>query len=166
VLDSLPPCFLHKPIGDIDLEAGCADDVCQGDTIEAWIAQLDAEPECEGIGGPYSNCVWEGWALAGLFDDEDNDGQPDAEGRTDRVHLLPGHAGSTLDGLGTEQAVRCWVDALGTPDLLTFDKVAGSLMIEELYYDDLGLYVYDWEADDGRSHADGEVDNVFLFGAP
>jgi hypothetical protein len=166
VLDNLPPCFLHKPIGDIDLEAGCADGACVEQTIEQWRAALGGDAdECTAIGGPLTSCIWDERRIAGLFDDDDDDGVPDPGGRTDRVQLLPGHPGSTLDGLGTEQGPRCWLEALGTPDVLTYEKVAGTLLLEEMYFDDLRLYVYDWETEDGLNHGDGLVDNIFLFGA-
>ncbi len=165
-LSNLPPCFPHKPIGDIDFEAGCADNACVDDTFEEWTEALGAPDACDSasFSNTQSSCTWGERGILSLFEDEDEDTQPDIGSTADRVHLLPGHPGATLDGLGTDIEPRCYIDALGTPREVDFIKVSGTLLVEALRYDRPTVQAFDWVTVDGPDHADGIIDNVLLFG--
>lgn len=167
VIEGLPGCVPHKPTGEIDLDGGCVEGACAGDTWLAVSAALGEGWSCADASwsSEWRYCHWDG-RIQGLFPDEDQDDVPDPDGRTDWLRLYGGYRGATTDGVGVDQSVRCWTDRLGVPTAATWVDHAGVLGLEELYWDGYGVYLYDTSSPAGGGTPDGVVDDAYLFGAP
>ncbi|MCB9698276.1 MAG: hypothetical protein H6738_15970 [Alphaproteobacteria bacterium] len=159
-----PPCRLAESGTRLDLAAGCADGVCDGDTYEEVTAVLgsgscgdsDVVPET-------SFCDWQGGALNSHFDDLGLDGQPDPGATARGVYLREGWSGTDLDGLGLRVSLACWYEVLGEP--LDEVRVAdGSAQrVVSMVFDVQGatLFVDDQELLEGY---DGSTSRLALFG--
>ncbi|MCB9689610.1 MAG: hypothetical protein H6738_11260 [Alphaproteobacteria bacterium] len=156
-IEATPPCILDKPDGRLDLETGCADGICVGDTYERMAALL-GEGECVADASfPTAlYCTFDP-GLQGLFADEDEDGIPDEEAETPWLRLLSRWPYATADGLGMGTSARCWTEILGTPSSAWFTDRAGSLALDGMVWDRYGLEVHDWQDDDGL------IDTAYLF---
>jgi hypothetical protein len=166
-LDTLPPCESESPDGAIDIANGCADGACVGMAAPEISAILDTEPDCTvaSWNDAKQYCLWP-MGIEGLFDDEDEDGMPDDEAPTERIHLVPPYAGQTEEGSGVAVNVSCYLDDLGYPDVIVYHDVGGTLMVQDLIYDRYGLKAYDWGDDNDTNRPDGRIDNLYLYGEP
>ena len=161
-IEALAPCVsIADPDGSVDLDGGCVDDACAGATFAQIDAALEGDAGCATASWSeeWVYCTWPA-QVEGLFPDFDRDGVGDPDGRTDWIHLRPGFAGATPEGVGVGVSPRCWVDLLGVPGAATWVDVSGALALQDLYWPDYGVDVHDW---DGAP--DGAVDDVYLFGA-
>ncbi|MEZ4323293.1 MAG: hypothetical protein R3F61_37865 [Myxococcota bacterium] len=152
----------------IDIARGCASGACADDTFVEMVEALGDEVVC--VTTTFDNkqvyCTWEALGVDGLFLDDDRDTVPDANRRTDRIHLFPPYPGSTADGVGIGANVSCFIDSLGHPDRMVVYDVGGELMVRDLLYDQYGLSAYDQGTDDESGLPNGYVDNMYLYGAP
>jgi hypothetical protein len=166
-LAALPPCESTDPDGAIDLAPGCADGACVGMTVDEMASVLGSEPSCQVASWSDQKqlCLWD-MGIEGLFEDEDEDGQPDAESVTERIHLLPPYAGQTPQGSGVAVQVSCFIEDLGKPEYIEFEDEGGTLMLTDLIYTRYGLNAYDWGSDSTTDGADGRIDNLYLYGEP
>ncbi|HHO49781.1 MAG TPA: hypothetical protein ENK18_02655 [Deltaproteobacteria bacterium] len=163
-LEHLPDCVPHKPAAEIDLDRGCAADACAGDTFVELDLSLGEDPDCEPLDGTdLLECTWRGEVAARFRGSGD---RPDDGTRTDEIHLLSGYDGATAEGLGPDIAPRCFIEELGTPDLVVVEDVGGALFVSQMTYERYGLIVLDWLDEDGGPRADGIVDQLRLSGAP
>lgn len=163
-LEHLPDCVPHRPAALIDLERGCADEACAGDTFADLDLSLGSEPDCEALDGTdLLECVW-GQTVAARF--RASGDLPDDNTRTDELHLLTGYDGATPEGLGPDVVPRCFIEELGNPDLVVVEDVGGTLFVTQMTYERYGLIVLDWLDASGERRADGVVDQLRLSGAP
>lgn len=166
VLASLPPCGEPATAnGAIDLESGCVEAVCVGATEPEITLAMGYDPVCVPTGSATKvYCTWAP-SIEGMFADADADAWADPEATNERVHLFPGYTGGTIDGLGIGVPPSCFVDVLGSPDWIAFRDVGGNLLIQDMSWDRYGLNAYDWGWDDGSGVPDGNLDNLYLYGA-
>ena len=164
VLENGPACEPGLGPQTIDLGAGCVAGACAGDTLQAWTDQL-GEPDCAttSFDSERAYCTWP-QGIDGLYDDPDEDGQPDPEATSSRVHVFAPFDGTGPGGMGVHRRVSCFVDALGVPDRVLHLQDGGELVPEELHWDSLGLSAYDWTDLNGAEDHDGALDNLYLFG--
>lgn len=165
-LEALPACEPAGPGPAIDVARGCANAACAGDLyadmVEALGDQVTCATAAQDVRLVY--CTWEELGIDGLFRDEDQNRVPDAQARTDRIHLFVGHLGALPGGGGIASNLSCFVDELGVPSRMNTVDVAGHLLIRELIYDELGLFAYDLGDDDESGLPNGYVDNIYLYG--
>ena len=98
--------------GRIDLELGCADEVCSGRDFHETEAAMGGDAVCTG-NSSVLRCTFANGAMV-TVEDEDLDGEPDP-GPIGWVRLGPAFDGTTTSGLGVGVEMRCFVDQLGTP---------------------------------------------------
>ena len=160
----LEPCHGLRPSNGMDLESGCAGELCQGDLYDVAVAKLGPPETCfEANDDAY--CTWPS-GLGGRWDDEDDDLLPDPGTRNQRVNVTAPFAYGTKSGLGLWMPYSCYVDQLGPPDDLTLVDTEDGLFIERMNFEGVGLLAYDLYDLDGRSGADGLLDTLYLYGAP
>ncbi len=161
--DLLEPCYGLRPSPQMDLESGCAGDLCEGDLFDVAVAKLGEPYTCyEANGDAY--CDWRS-GVSGRWDDENDDLVPDAGSRNERVLVRAPFAYGTEAGLGLWMPYSCFVDQLGPPDDLTLVETEDGLFIERMNFDAVGLLAYDLIDREGRAGADGELDTLYLYGA-
>jgi hypothetical protein len=167
-LDELPTCPSQQGDGTIDLLAGCQEVACPGTTYDEISDSVHDWPDCTTASWDDERvyCTWQEAGIEGLFADSDEDTVPDPDAGNERVRLLPPNEARTDDGLGVGTPPSCWVDALGPPDWIGIDDVAGTLEIQEMFWERYGVNVYDWGTDDDSGKANGLIDNVYLYGPP
>lgn len=151
-----PACVLAKPDGRLDLDAGCADGLCVGDTFERMSSILGPGECVAGSEGLF--CTFEPPGLQGLFADADADGLPDPESATPWLRVLSTFPYATVGGLGMGTSTRCWTEQLGIPSDAWFVDRAGTLAFDGMVWDAYGVEVHDWADDDGL------VDTAYLLG--
>lgn len=160
----MEPCVGLRPSTQVDLEAGCAGDLCAGDLYTVALLVMGEPAECfSGSGDVY--CSWT-TGLGGRWDDDDADGIPDPTARNIRVQVEEPFVPGTASGLGIWMPPSCYVDALGTPDDLTLIDTDEGLFLERINYDAYGLLAYDLIDLEGRAGPDGLIDALYLYGAP
>ncbi len=166
-LDTLPPCESDSPDGAIDVENGCASGACVHMPESEMSAALGMDPECTPASWSNTNvyCLWPS-GIEGLFEDNDQNGWPDEDAPNDRIHLIPPYTGQTPDGSGVAVNVSCFIEDFGYPEIVVYYDVGGTLMVQDLIYDQYGLRAYDWGTDNETDSPDGRIDNVYLYGAP
>jgi len=166
-LDALAPCESTAPDGAIEIAPGCADGACVGMTATEMTTVLGFEPSCEVASWSDAKqyCLWE-TGIEGLFDDLDEDGVPDDDALTERIHLLPPYAGQTPLGSGVAVQVSCYLEDMGYPDSMTYEDFGGTLMLTDLIYDRYGVKAYDRGTDNDTDSPDGRIDNLYLYGHP
>lgn len=167
VIDGIADCVPLKPTGEVEIDGGCVEGACAGDTWDEVKAELGDDVSCSQASwsDQWRYCTWDD-RIQGLFPDEDRSGAPDGAGRTDWLRLTGDYRGATVDGLGLGQSPRCWTDQLGVPTTALWVDSGGALFLEELVWDSYGVYLYDAISVDGAGTPDGRVDDVYLFGAP
>jgi len=166
-LDSLPPCESTEPDGAIDIAPGCADGACVGMSAIEMTDVLGSEPSCQVASWSETKqyCLWE-MGIEGLFDDLDEDGVPDEDAITERIHLVPPYPGQTALGSGIAVQVSCYLEDLGLPDEVVYEDFGGALHLTDLIYDRYGVKAYDWGSDTDNDSPDGRIDNLYLYGHP
>lgn len=131
VLAALPACVPGATDGRLDLQHGCADDVCVGDAPDQAVATLGEPDEIYEFSYSYngyeSGSLYYVWAigLELIYEDDDQDGVPDttiwsSPSAYALMISLPWDGG-TSDGLGLGASLSCFVDAFGTPGSVDFD---------------------------------------------
>ncbi len=154
-LAAMPACEPGADDGRFDVEGACADGACIGST---WAEAKDAlgRPGCAYVvDGAY--CSWnDGLVMA--FADADADGTPDDGARAFLLAVNPPWDGGTDDGLALDASLRCFVDALGTPDAVSFGATEDGWVVRTLAWDDRFLNVYDFQDADGAGGPDGLPD--------
>lgn len=160
--DALPACTLLEPGSRIEVDAGCADGACDGETYDAIVASLGEEGECETLSG-FAFCQWQEGGLTSLFTDDDGDAVPDTGATAAGIHLAPPYDGTTEDGLGVGVSMRCWLDVYGWTDEVEYLTIDGAASITELWWPDRGLFVDDFSPAEGEA-PDGYADALSLFG--
>lgn len=123
LLDAMEPCDAPETgDGRLDLDAGCADDVCAGGFVGTINAAMGEEARCiqpyPGV-AEYLECTWSNGAVGGVYD-LDGDGVPGEDALVLLVIVEDDFDGTTADGFGIGDRVSCLVDSLGAPDELSF----------------------------------------------
>lgn len=167
LLEALPACVPSEGPVTLDLVAGCADGACVGMSVDEVDAALGTSGTCE----PYSfdpttiGCDWPN-GISISFDDLDEDGSVDPGSRADALSLRPPFSGATEDGLGLGASMRCFLDHLGAPESVTWDREGSEYLVSRLDFFDEGVFVTDDGFSDLSFRPDGRVDSLYLFGAP
>ena len=158
-----PDCILEKGDGRIDLDFGCADDVCVGRNY-GEIAELMGEGDCyfyQGYG--YGYCTWGG--AGGYFLDADDDLLPDEFYYLSYVMIVPGYTGHTELGAGPNLSMSCWTETEGDPDAVEFSVgYTGEYQIGQITYYSPGTVIYDAVGADYSYESDGRSDYIYLYG--
>ena len=136
--ESLPPCE-RLPVGDE------GDRINRSDEYDLGVAF------CEGRGG----------AIQANFDDDNNDGIPDAGDEAFGLYLYEPYAGSSAGGLGVGVSLRCFLeDFIAINDIET-NEVDGETQIVEVFFDNPSMFIHD---DYVLGEYDGLVSWISLYG--
>lgn len=170
VLDALPACEPASDDGRLDLDAGCADGICSYMTYEEIVAGTGDEGDCDSYyyrSGSYEfggvSCAFDGVSVS--FDDEDVDGIPDEGSYTYGVSVDAPFDGGTVDGLGIDASMSCFVEALGYPDSVSFAVSGRDWGIRSASWSDHGVYAYDYYDARGNYEPDTYVDGISTYGS-
>jgi len=157
-----PACAADLGDGRIDLDTQCADGACAGDSQADWVAALGSDANCKAsYAGDSYRCSWEN-GLTGYFDDDDGDGLPDDAAEAVVVFVDLPYSGTSADGLGLGVSVECFGEALGVPDTLAMERIAGGWFVTEAHYDASHLDIEDSTSPDEIGDPDGLVDALRL----
>ena len=168
VLLGQPDCIRREATGEIDLTAGCADRACVGDdfaTIDNAVGGFGSR-QCIDRSSNETECFWGGVIGARFPSDPSEPDTPAAGEGADRIRLLSRYQGASADGLGTRIGTRCFVEVLGSPDLVVFENVEGSLLVSQIEFDRFGLVALDDDDGRGNEQPDGTIDELLILGAP
>lgn len=101
------------------------------------------------------------------FQDSDYDGVPDPDYQVFGIYVDENYDGRTVDGLGPDESMRCFLDALGQPpdEDMGWHVEGEAWYLVELYYADLSLFVNDYSWESGGGRPDGTADGLSIFGA-
>jgi hypothetical protein len=170
LLDQVAQECTTVPAGDaLDFVNGCASNACAGMTYVEMNAALSEDGICEGYTVTYpdftysnTNCEWRDGEIKGFFDDDDNDGVPDAEDTTYAIYLNLPYTGSSPKGLGLGASMGCFLQEFGTPEGVSFEIDAFDYMLERMEFAD--FVVYDYRENAGTYYdPDGLVDRITLY---
>lgn len=160
-LELLPACE-PRDIGDrLDVAAGCADGLCAGDSFTQMNAANGTEGSCDPsfFDDDYLYCNWGGEVFA-FFDDDDNDGVPDADDTAIGIYIHDEYQGTDGNGHGIGVSLRCWLDEYGEPADIDYEvDDRGYYSVQSLDYDDPNMIVQTSLFD-----GDGYTDHISLFG--
>jgi hypothetical protein len=157
-LADLPRCEPGSDDGALDVEAGCAGDVCLGTPWPEATATLGDPGSCIYIVDG-AVCFWD-LGLVISFADTEADGTPDDDATAYAIAVNPPFDGGTVDGLALDASLGCFVDALGDPDAVSFGHYDEAWLVRSLAWNDLFFTVYDFDAADGIGQPDGLPDFV------
>lgn len=159
--ESLPPCE-RLPVGDeVDLINGCIEGACVFDTFADINAKLGEAGACDEYDLGVAFCEWRGGAIQANFDDDNNDGIPDAGDEAFGLYLYEPYAGSSAGGLGVGVSLRCFLeDFIAINDIET-NEVDGEIQIVEVFFDNPSMFVHD---DYVLGEYDGLVSWISLYG--
>lgn len=106
-LEQLPDCAPLATGDRLDIESGCADGLCAGSSFSQLNAENGVTGDCEAsFDDDYLYCNWGGEVFA-FFDDEDNDGVPDADDTAYGIYIHDEWDGTDADGLGIGVSPAC-----------------------------------------------------------
>ncbi|MEO0602253.1 MAG: hypothetical protein AAF211_12500 [Myxococcota bacterium] len=166
-LENLPACMAREPGDAIDFGAGCVDARCADDRFDAFVVSFgepSACPTIDTLGQQYECAFGEG--RFAVFVSDAGLERPDPEARAAYLRIRGAFEGADPDGLGVGVAPSCFVDELGLPDTVEFERASGVLTVSELRWDVTGpgaaLVIRDVE-NGGGGGPDGEIDNLFLL---
>lgn len=162
-LDALADCTPLAAGDRLDVADACADGVCLGDTLEEADAAYGSAAFCLVVGDG-TVCFW-GDGVLGTLADADADGVPDPGARIWVLQVLDPWDGSSAEGLGLGLGLGCFVDALGTPDSLSFTAVDGALV--PAYAEWTAAYVSAYDVQDASFAfvPDGKVESIVFKNA-
>jgi hypothetical protein len=165
--EALPACERLDASDDLDLINGCVEGACVNDTYADLNAALGEVGECDEYDLGIAFCEWRGGAIHANFDDDDNDGVPDAGDEAFGLYVYDDYRGSSAGGLGIGVSLRCFLeDFIAIYDTET-KEIDGDVQIVEVHFDNPSMIVDDaWliYVDDPDSTYDGYVSRISLFG--
>ncbi|MFZ5477549.1 MAG: hypothetical protein ACOZNI_12305 [Myxococcota bacterium] len=152
VFDTLEACSPGSDDGRLDVEGGCADDVCLGDT---WpdVRSVKGRTTCYTLLA-VAHCYWDDGQLV-AFPDEDEDGTPDEDAGAVIVALNQPWDGGSDEGLALDANAGCFVDVLGLPDGISMTATSEGWALRALEWSEHRFSFYDFSDDDGVSGPDG-----------
>ncbi|MFK7927725.1 MAG: hypothetical protein AB8H79_06035 [Myxococcota bacterium] len=131
-------CEPLPPGEGLDLIGLCAGGVCLHDTV-AQAIEAGGAPSCEASGSQLLSCEWSGmWAI---LKDDDLDGEPDPDGRIERLQLDASFVGPDADGLGIGVDISCFLATLPPPDRMGLMRDGDSVLPAELFWDAKQVHV-------------------------
>lgn len=153
-LADLTPCDRLQDTEGLDLEARCAGPVCLGRDVGFVVDQAGAG-DCYAVGSGF-RCTWDGVDVP--VEDRNGDGEPDRDHVVDRF-FLNGVRHASPEGLGVGASMSCFVETLGTPQIVGVVATDDGPRIGELYWDRLQLRVssnvyYTRRLGEAQLHAD------------
>lgn len=154
----LRPCDATPGTG-LDLEAGCAQGVCVGDTFEDWRAVLGDPNDCD-ASGTFARCDWDASGLAGSFDDADDNGIPDPGSVPAFVNVTSPAAGFSSGGLGVDVSFACFVQQLGAPEDIQTEQ--GQVVDLDFVTSGARVLTADFSGQQDLLTPDGFVDLILL----
>ena len=166
-LMSLGDCEPLGARGEVEPAEGCASGACAGMTYPEINEVLAEEGTCATASGNSERvyCTWQ-VGIDGYFVDADKDTLPDSGAKTSRIHVFAPYTGALSQGAGIESTPACYVQELGEPDWVVLEDVEGVLVARELKWSSVGLDLYDRGNDDGSGVPEGDIDEMYLYGAP
>ena len=136
VLDALAACEPLPGDGRIDLERACADDACASMTYDEMNAALGEDGDCMGWTPTQVKCTWSN-GIYRLFADADDDDIPDEDFESGVLWLDVPYDGATLDGLGVDVPLSCFIEVLGYPQHLDFYGWNGDYSVSHMQWDEM-----------------------------
>ncbi len=162
-LDALGACAPGEPGDRLDIDGGCFDGVCLGQTLAQADAAFGSPGFCLAF-GTSALCFW-GDGILGSATDTDGDGNPDEGARLWAVQAIDPWDGADAAGLSLGLGFGCFVDGLGTPDSLTFTLVAGELVATAATWTSLDFSVTDQQDLEYAFVPDGRVEALVFQNA-
>ncbi|MBT3223770.1 MAG: hypothetical protein HN348_32275 [Proteobacteria bacterium] len=162
----LPECELAEPSSRLDLRPGCVDGACPDMSYYEINEVLFEDGVCtNSFSLGTTSCKW-GDGIRTNFTDDNNDGLPDSNSTASGLYVESPYSGSDKDGLAIGISIACFMEVLGYTDRIETLETDDGLFVSELYYPDMGLFVYDrdWDIEDGPE-VDGIVDAISLYGS-
>jgi hypothetical protein len=157
VLATLPACAPVIGDGRIDLGAGCAAGACVGATYAEVSAALGAPGHCDTDASEYAGvttsqvyCAWD-IRVGVYFADDDRDGVADARAVANGIYAFSGFEGATIDGLGFDAGLGCFLDVLGAPDGVSLVRSGADWSVSAAWWTEAGLSWVDGAEPDGRA---------------
>lgn len=157
-----PACGRFEPNGLLDIEAGCAGNLCLSMTYEEAVQAAGLPSHCDAT-DKLANCTWHG-DIQLTFPDLDGDGIADPGLEADTLHLSsPAFRGTTKAGLGIGVSMRCFNETYGEPSSL--DVQPTYTFTSYFQSGAFDFYATDWNQAGGVA-PDGLTDALFIYSSP
>lgn len=160
------PCARAAAGDALQLEIGCIEGACAGDTFATVDAAFGYGARCDLLASGLNwSCEWPQGVQAQFPAAEVDSGEPGDAVKNNFVRALTRYLGTSPDGLGLTVAPSCFVETYGPPSSVIYVESEEGLGAVQLVWDEYGLEIEDEErATDDLPFPDDQVDEITLFG--